>query len=194
MGAGTVGKTQEGLAHALRPTNTPAREKWALPTGEVPNGNPRVEIAKQAQLEVTRTVEDPAALPESMMTQRRRHSAERLRAALSSFQATRGLSRASDLTVKIAIAWADFSDTSEPFGKGLPSPKEVLSDDEWSIWHTDTYGSRLVRVYHDEIPEFWEVKHAETASNRPMLDDSLGSDLMDRLEVRAQTILDLIES
>jgi len=118
-------------------------------------------------------------------------SRRKLVASMELFRADRSLTNAQNLMQRTVVAWADLSGTAEHYGPDDPVPEQELTEEVWSIWVTNRFGSKLVKYTRAEFPEYFEIRDLPRAG-QSIFDLELDEDILRRVEQRAQTVLDLL--
>ncbi len=120
------------------------------------------------------------------------HSYERLLNAREEFAKKPGLVTSLVLMQKAAVAWSDYTGTSIVYGPGDDIPESVLTAEQWTIWVSGPFGSRRVLYTRAEFPELWEIREHRSSGRRELFDLSLKQDLLQRVEQRADTVVQLL--
>lgn len=118
-------------------------------------------------------------------------SRRKLVASMELFRADRSLTNAQNLMQRTVVAWADLSGTAEHYDPDDPVPEQELTEEVWSIWVTNRFGSKLVKYTRAEFPEYFEIRDLPRAG-QSIFDLELDEDILRRVEQRAQTVLDLL--
>jgi hypothetical protein len=119
------------------------------------------------------------------------HSRKALRASLERFREDRSLTNAQVLMQRTVVAWADHTGSAQHYGPDDPVPEQVLTEEVWSIWVTNRFGSKLVTYTREEFPEYFVIRDLPGPGDS-ILNARLDEELLGRIDQRAQTVLDLM--
>ena len=153
----------------------------------------RTQLANPAQSEEGHEAEVQAKEPESGADPRTEFRVARLREAHAAFSTNPNINTAGTLLQYSIIAWSDHFGTTVPHVAGGTTPRQVYSEQEWTLGLSDPYGGHIIVYSRVDFPECWELRAIEANSGeREMFDLSLDQGLIARVEERFRLVMDTV--
>jgi len=149
---GRIDRHQQHSGIALEQPSRGLRkgDSFAQDSEEPPQGRLSPDVGKDRVGGLVVAPTEPpseASRPLSELDQRNAFTLQQFKRSLREFEVKPGLSTAFALTSDLAVAWSDKNGRSITYGEGVgPTPRQVITEEEWSIWNSDAFGRRLIPV------------------------------------------------
>jgi hypothetical protein len=117
----------------------------------------------------------------------------KLQEAYAEFTAGKDVTTAGTLMQYSVIAWSDHFGTTVPHVAGTAPPRQVYTDQEWTLGVADQFGGHIIVYSRADFPECWELRAVETGHGREMFDLSVAPNLLARVEERAKMVMEIVK-